>query len=86
MTGMAHRSEAFKARRRERRHAKAREDIAREAAAVSLLRAAGHACRDCNHMKSHFPFGPTCTLDNEGPFFTPVHLAHACSRWEGRNV
>lgn len=78
---MAARSEAFKARRRERRHAKAREDIAREAAAVAPLRAAGHACRDCKHMEIYTGFGPTCTLDNEWPCFTPVRLDHLCSRW-----
>lgn len=78
---MPARSEAFKERRRERRHQRAAESHAREAALTAPLRAAGHSCRDCKHMEIYTGHGPTCTLDNEGPWFTPVRLDHLCSRW-----
>lgn len=78
---MPHRSEAFKERRRERRHQRAVEERTIETALTASLRAAGHACRDCKHMEIYTGHGPTCTLDNEGPWFTRVRLDHVCSRW-----
>ena len=78
---MPARSEAFKARRRERRQAKAREEIAREAAAKAPLRAAGHCCGDCKHSRDIFGLGLTCDLDWDRHGHTPVQPDHLCSRW-----